>query len=40
MSLKTSDQCDITEWAPITSIMGFSMSTTNVTFFQLCVNHR
>jgi len=39
MPLRTSDQCDISEWAPITSIMGFGMSIDNVQyFFQLVGN--
>jgi len=30
MPLRTSDQCDITEWAPVTCITVFGMSAVNV----------
>jgi len=39
MPLRTSDQCDISEWGPITSITGFGMSVANVQhFFQYVGN--
>jgi len=33
MPIRTSDQCEISEWTPITSITGFGMSVANVQHF-------